>query len=442
MNSNNPSISMGSRRQFLGMVGGAAALAGSAALLSACSQSASTTAPSPGTLKFWDMAWGIKAYGDLGTKITAAYAPAAGLPTATYQSTQWVNYYQTFTSAIASNTGPAVSTGAGYQALQFTQQGAIAPADNLVAKLKKSGKADDFLEGTIDALKYKGSYVAVPWQMDIRVLWYRPSLLEKAGAEIPTDWDGVLAAGKALKKIGVSGFGVAGGENLGPQQFWSFIINNGGGFFDKDGNLDVVTDRNIETVTFLKQLVAEGIIDPTYTSYTSDNLYNDMVSGKVGMAVAPPGMNAYFTGANSADIVPTSPLSGPHGDKGTLYWVNNIMMYKNTPSQEGSEAFIEYYLDQIKGYWQNNLITSLPVLKSIVKLPEFQANKNNVKIIEEWQPIGQTAGATGSILFPALAAVEGSQAVTNWAQAIIQAKSDPKKILEDLQAGLQPVIKS
>ena len=53
----------------------------------------------------------------------------------------------------------------------------------------KDGLYEDFLPGIVEAMKTDKGYVAVPWQMDVRSLWYRKSLLEKAGAKVPTDWD-------------------------------------------------------------------------------------------------------------------------------------------------------------------------------------------------------------------------------------------------------------
>ena len=48
------------------------------------------------------------------------------------------------------------------------------------------------------------------------------------------------------------------------------------------------------------------------------------------------------------DVVVASPLTAYSGDTGTLGYVNNLMMYTNTPSQEGSEAFLTAYLDDMK----------------------------------------------------------------------------------------------
>src|SRR5262245_36834967 len=109
-----------SRRTLLGF---GAALAGGT-LLSACGGGSASGGGGAGPLKFWDMPWGQANYTAAAKKLTEAYQPAGSLPGATYQGIQWANFSQTFSSAIASKTGPAVSTGGGFQAFQFADQGA------------------------------------------------------------------------------------------------------------------------------------------------------------------------------------------------------------------------------------------------------------------------------------------------------------------------------
>ena len=75
-----------------------------------------------------------------------------------------------------------------------------------------------------------------------------------------------------MKKIGVYGYGTGtgAGNNLGAQGLMAMMIMNGGGLFTADQKPDCVTDRNIEAMTFVKQLANEGIIDPGAVSYTTD----------------------------------------------------------------------------------------------------------------------------------------------------------------------------
>lgn len=429
------------RRGFLGLTATVAALP----LLSACSTGPATSPSSnpsgwSGVLKFWDMA-GSPEYVKEASTLVNGYKPSSGSGTTKYQSIQWANYYQTFASAVASKTGPAVSSGGGYQAFQFADQGAIAYADNLVSSLKKSGDYDDFLPGTFDALKTTKGYVAVPWQIDMRVLSYRKSLLDKAGVEPPKDWDSYVTVGKALKKIGVVGYGTAAGAGalIGEQSILALMINNGGGLFDPDGKPDCVTDRNIETLQFFQQLSREGIIDPASVSYTGDNLNSDWKSKKIGMGINLPSLKASL-GETDDDIQVASPLVGPHGDKGTVYYVNNLMMYTNTPSQKGSEAFLQWYLDHIKVYWTKGLISSLPVRKSIINTPEFQKDVNSNKAINEWQPVAKTFATNARHFATPMAAASSGQAFAKFAQQVLQGQTDPKTSLQTLQKGIEAVM--
>lgn len=148
-----------SRRGFLGLTAAAA----SVPLLAACGGGSASqgggSGGAGGAIKFWDMPWATPAYNDSAKKIAEGWA-GANNSKANYQIIQWNNFYQTFSSAIASKTGPAVSTGGGFQAFQFDQQGQIAYADKVIEKMKSNGQFDDFLPGVLDPFKSDKGYVA------------------------------------------------------------------------------------------------------------------------------------------------------------------------------------------------------------------------------------------------------------------------------------------
>ena len=427
-----------SRRGFLGF----AAAAASAPVLAACGGGSASQSGGSGVIKFWDMPWATPAYNDAAKKIAEGYAPASGNLKASYQTIQWNNFYQTFSSAIASKTGPAVSTGGGFQAFQFAQQGQIAYADKVVEDLKKNGMYDDFLPGVLDPFKSDKGYVAVPWQLDMRVFWYRKSLFEKAGVALPTDWPTLLEAGKALKKIGAFGFttGSGAGNNYGNHSMIMMMVNNGGGVFTKDGELDVMNDRNVEAIEFVSELVSNGIVDPAAVSYTTDNMSAQWKDKKAGFGLFQVNV-PQRVGDTSGDLLVADPLTGPHGDKATIVFPNNIMMYTNTPSQASSEAFLIAYLGQLKELWSQKLMSALPVFKSITELPEFASDANNVKIVKDWQPIAKTFASQGNTLNANLAVLDGGQALNQFTQTILTGKTDAKSALQTFQSGLQSVLK-
>lgn len=425
------------RRGFLGL---AAAAAASPALAACGSGSASSGSGS--SVKFWDMPWGTPAYNGVAKKITESYTPSSGKLKAGYQTIQWSNFYQTFASAIASKTGPALSTGGGFQAFQFEQQGQIAYADNVIKALKSNGRYADFLPGILEPFKSDKGYVAVPWGIDMRVLWYRKSLFDKVGVDVPTDWPSLLSAGKALKKIGVVGFGTGAGTGnyAANHAVLAMMINNGGGVFTPDGQLDVLNDRNVEAIEFMLELVSNRIIDRAAVSYTVDNGMAQWKDKKAAYALYFPGLPERG-GDTSGDTLVASPLTGPHGDRATLMFLNNIMMYKNTPSQASSDAFVVYYLGQLEKLWQQKLVSMIPVFKSITEIPEFAGDPNSAKIVKEYYPIGKTFAARGTKLNVNLAVLDGGQALTQLAQTVLTGKTNAKTALRTFQSGLQSVMK-
>jgi multiple sugar transport system substrate-binding protein len=435
----------------MGLAGGVAATS----LLAACSTggggasgggaAAGGGGGSTKPLKFWNMPWGGTTFNPLDKKITLAYKPKSGLPKATYQEIQWANFTQTFSSAVASNTGPAVSSGGGTQAFQFAQQGKIAYADHLLDSWKSNGIYDDFLPGLLDTMKTSKGYAAVPYNLDVRVMWYNKQLLQKAGVEPPTDWASYKKACAALKKIGVFGFGVGAGSGnfTGSHILTAFMINNGGGLFNAKQEPDCVTDRNVEAMEYIIGLVKDGYSDPRAVTYTNDNAYAQWKAGKYGMGWDTGGAAVSVGGDVAKQMVVGDPLTGPHGTKGGLYFPNNIMMYTNTPSQEGSEAFLTYYYQNMKELWTQNTGIGLPPLQSIVKTSEFQSNPNTVKIVNEWQPVFKTWAAPGGngLFYNVANTVDGTAPMNTFTQSILGGKTDAKSALNTLQHSIEGLMK-
>ncbi|MBO0812336.1 MAG: extracellular solute-binding protein [Microlunatus sp.] len=433
-----------SRRGFLGLAGGTGVAA--AAVLTGCNRAASGGAGGGNLkpLKFWNMPWGNTQFNVLDRKITEAFVPPSGLSKATYQVIQWATWSQTFDSAVASNTGPAVSSGGGTQAFTFEAEGKIAYADNLLAEWKKNGLYDDFPDGLLDTMKTKNGYAAVPYNLDMRVIWVNKKLLDQAGAAVPTDWDTYQKACEALKKIGVYGMaaGAGAGDGVGPQGLVSWMINNGGGLFGPDQQPNMVTPENIEAMNFVIDAVKAGYVDPHSPGYSNANETTQWQRAKFAMGYNTAGLAAGLTGAVAKDVEVISPLTGPSGKKGALYFPNNIMMYTNTPSQKDSEAFMTYYYQHMKQLWTQHTGIGLPPLKSISQTPEFQQDKNAVKAFNEWQPISKTWAAPGSdSLYKNITSVDGTQPIQNFAQAIYGGKTTAKAALTTLQDATAKIIK-
>ena len=434
-----------SRRSFLGL--SAAAIAGPT-LLAGCGGGGAGGGGGGGgstePLKFWNMPWGQTTFNPLDEKITKAYAPAEGMPPVTYQVIQWANFNQTFASAVASRTNPAVSSGGGTQAFQFEAQGGIAYADELYATWKENGLLDDFLPGLVDTLKVEKGYAAVPYNLDMRVLWYNKAILEQVGAEVPTDWQSYLDTAAALKKEGIYGYGTGAGAGAftGQHALVCWMINNGGGLFDEAKQPNCVTPANVEAVNFVLEMVSKGYVDPASSTYTSDNVQTQWKAKKFAMGYDTGGLADNIGGELKSDLEVMSPITGPSGQKGALYFPNNIMMYANNPNIKGTEAFLTYYYQNMAPLWTENTGIGLPPLKSISQTKEFQADPNKVRIIEEWQPISKTWAAPGSgANFLNVTTVDATPAMNTFAQSVLGGKVDATSALQKLQDEVKANLK-
>lgn len=304
--------------------------------------------------------------------------------------------------------------------------------------LKAKGIYNDFLPNIVETLKTPDGYVAVPWALDPQVLWYRKSALEAINADLPKTWDELLETGKRAAAKGYFGFGVSGGTGIaGPQTIMSFMINNGGGLFNEAGELDVLSDRNIEATEFVIEMIQSALTDPGAVSLRDDDPTDQWRRKKVAFGFQSSGLNQQIS---DDDVLVADPLVGPHGDTGALHYVNDIMMYTNTPSQAESEAFVAYFLQNMHVLWEKQLVTIIPALQSVAQLPAFTADSQNAAIVKKWQPISKTIAAKATSSTASHASIDGGQGLADFAQTVLGAKTTARDALVKLHDALSPLI--
>jgi multiple sugar transport system substrate-binding protein len=371
-------------------------------------------------LQFWDMIWGGSEYIDAGKALVAQFNQEHPDITVTYRSIPWANWYQTFVTAIGSGTAPDLSTGAAYQAVQLYDQGAILPIDDLISQWKASGKLDDFLPNSIETLKYDNHYVALPWAIDIRVWYYRKDLFEEAKLQPPTTWQEFKTAAQALTNPKADQYGfIASGDQLGEHLLLTLMINNGGGLFTKERKLDLSADRNVEALGFLADLVKNHSVHPASAGYSSEDALSGFGQGKGAMFLNAPGLSGRLPKiADKIGLLP--PMTGPHGDKGTLFSFNNIMLYKQGKHPAETKIFLGWWSEHEKDLWTKGHVTQLPTRKSFVADPYFQGNAEVKSIIDNYLPVAKTTAANATGIFPKLNDVEGEGALQSLSQSLLQ----------------------
>ena len=378
-------------------------------------------AQAPVTLEFWDMTWGPAEYIETAEGLVQQFEAEHPDIKIDYRSVPWNNWYQTFLVAVGSGTAPDVSTGGAFQPVQFYDVGAVMPVDDVIEAMRAEGTLDDYEPRVVEAYHYDGHYVAVPWSTGTRAWYYRKSMFEEAGLELPTTWDEFAAAAKALTKDGKYGL-VAAGDTGGTQYLYSLMINNGGGLFTAEGEPNLMDERNIEALQFYSDLAKAGVIHPSSASISLTEANDVFARGDAAMILSGPGIAIQYPDIFD-DIGVLPPIKGPHGDTGTFTSVAGIMVYTQTEHPDEAKTFVKWWAENEKPLWvDGNIGGNVPARKSFLDDPHFQDNTLMASIIKEYLPIGKYVGAQYPSFFPALNEVEGEGFMQTLTQDLLQGK--------------------
>ena len=128
---------------------------------------------------------------------------------------------------------------------------------------------DEYFNDAYEYMYYDGHYVALPWNFSLRFLIANTDLLEEAGVEMPTTWEEFHdACAAVVEKTDAYGT-ILSGDTQGKQTVTVFLQNNDGGYFTKDRGNNVLSENNIEAVTFLTNLGNEGLLHPAGPGMTN-----------------------------------------------------------------------------------------------------------------------------------------------------------------------------
>lgn len=197
-----------SRRNLFTLAGSAAALAGLAAcgsntggITSGASNAPSTSASgaasgSKPTLTQWYHEYGEKGVQEAVTQYAAEY------PNATV-TVKWNpgDYAKLLNAQLLTTDVPDVFESEQGATLDMIKAGQVVDLTDLMDPVK-----DQFNPGVIERFTFEDKIWSIPQTIDMQLLYYRPSLLDKAGVKPPTTFDELVTAANALATKDRGGF--------------------------------------------------------------------------------------------------------------------------------------------------------------------------------------------------------------------------------------------
>lgn len=199
-----------------GLLRSAAGLAVTGALATACGSNTGRSS-SGNTISQW-----YHEYGEAGVE-QAVKRYAAAYKKATVE-VQWVpgDYDTKLATALLGSDGPDVFEQA-VAKIDQVQGRHLVDVSDLIA-----GTKDDFTAAALDAQTVDGKIYGIPQAIDMQLLFYRKSMLSRAGVTPPSTLDELMAAAKKLTNSKVKGLFLGndgGAAVLGATPLWSVGLN-------------------------------------------------------------------------------------------------------------------------------------------------------------------------------------------------------------------------
>jgi multiple sugar transport system substrate-binding protein len=426
------------RRNFLKYSAGAVGAASLPGLLAAC---AGDFGGGTVTINFWDMDWGNNSYFDVARQLVKDFNASHKGINVVYRGIPWANWYQTFTSAISSGSQPDISTGGSFMGVQFAAAQHVLPLDDVLNQVQQDGTYRDYLPGVFSPMIYQGHVITWPWAIDIRVPLYRRDLFQQAGVKVPTSWDEFRAAAKKLTGNGRYGLVESAADNITQHMLQALMINNGGGLFSLDGKLELAGNPlNTEALQYFANLVNDGSIDPASTGYQATDAIRVFGKGDAAMFFGTPGATTQMDPAAAQNVGLIPPMASPHGTQGTLYWVNNMVVYSSTQHPNETKEFLLWWIANNMPLWTKGGNSPLPIRSSFYLYPFFSSDIYQ-GIQSQYVPIALSANAQDNEVFPALNPLDGDGTLVTLGQDLLK-KKNLTTSLQTAQSAIEKVMTS
>lgn len=264
----------------------------------------------------------------------------------------WNDIYTVVNTRISNNDAPDIlniDVFANYQA-----DGLLLPAEDFVSKETYDKMYPAFLEqSNID-----GTIWAIPDLASARALYYNAEILKNAKVEVPTTWDELIEACKAIKAYDskIYPWGIDMTTDEGQAAFAYYTWNNGGGFVDEEGNWALNSDKNVEAIEFAVKMVKDEYTNTDPANDTRYDLQDMFGAGQVAMMIGPNSIPTYIAdGGYSVDYA-VAPIPTNGGvDSVSAGVMDRFMCFDNDYSDAEMDAiktfFDFFYEDERYSEW-------------------------------------------------------------------------------------------
>lgn len=363
------------------------------------------------------------------------------------QIVPWSEQAQKLTTAIATGTAPDISMMGNDVVAQYANTGALVQLDPYFAAWSKEIGHDitqDILPGDHLYYRYKGHWYASPVAEETRLVYYRKSMLQKAGinpAKAFASFQSMRQAAIALNKPAqkVYGWGLPMGISYFTlQTFMNFYLGWGARYLTAKGLCGFDAPEFRQALAFYANLYTKDKVTPPDSPvYDNSKLEPLWAAGKLAMMIDGPWvLNIYPNKTLSADTGLAYIPAGPKGRYGFLGgWP--LVMWSQGKNQAAAFKFVRYATDPAKA--MNTLcqgLGNLPGRKSLADQAPWNKMPVNIfmKQLQFSYPYQYPAAE-----IPQMGALE-PDVVQTAVQAVATGKSTVEQATKDMVTHINQVL--
>ena len=146
----------------------------------------------------------------------------------------------------------------------------------------KAAAEKNTLSTSLDTARWKGQLVAVPYNTNTQLLWYRKDLLQQIGkSQPPSTWDEMLSDAKAMAAKGLPHqVEVQGAQYEGVTVWFNTMVNSAGGsLLNQNSTGPGPRAPMVKALTVMKDLASSPAADPSLSVQMEDTNRLAMESG-------------------------------------------------------------------------------------------------------------------------------------------------------------------
>jgi multiple sugar transport system substrate-binding protein len=243
----------------------------------------------------------------------------------------------------------------------WVEAGYLLPLNDIVANIGP----EDFVGGSLYI--QDGQVYAVPYAESVYGLWLRKDLLDEVGLPIPTNFEELLAAARALTDGEMYGIALPAGQNIATVNYFSiFLWQNGGDYFTCDGQVIFGQPQVLEAIRRWVEL--SKYAPPGYNTWSYSEQIDAFLNQRVAMSI--------YAGRLGVQLSETQPelannvkvIFPPLGDtKVTLGIWSRLAVAAGTKEQEAAKGFLQWLIsgDRLLRYDTTVPGHMIPPLKSV-----------------------------------------------------------------------------